>query len=132
MKWILPILFILVYFTSNGQSQAHFYCLTEKETVEFATKIKRIQDSIEWQRKFIYWQADVISEKDKLIEPLKKRIIESDILIQNDQMTINGLKEENKKLQEIIGYLRPKWYDNKWLWFGGGAVVVTTIVMVLK
>lgn len=132
MKWILCALFLLATIPSNGQSQKHFYCLTEDETVQFAVRLKRIQDSVDWQKNQIIWQADMLFEKDKLIQKQKVRITESDSLIAADGIVIKDLNEENKKLRETIDYLTPKWYDEKWLWFAGGATVVTILVGILK
>lgn len=127
MKWILLVLFLLATISLSAQSQKHFYCLTENETVEFAVKLQRIQDSATWQKTFIIWQGDMLFEKEKLIQLQKIRINESDTLIKIQNLITIDLKEENKKLQEVIRQLTPKWYDNKYLWFSGG--VFTTIVI---
>lgn len=132
MKWILLALFLLATISSNGQSQKHFYCLTEDETVQFAARLRRIQDSVDWQKNQIVWLDNMIFEKDKLIQKQKVRITESDSLITNNNIIVKDLKEENKRLQDIINYMTPKWYDNKLLWFGGGAIIVTTIVAVIR
>lgn len=130
MKWILSVLFLLATISLNAQSQKHFYCLTENETVEFAVKLQRIQDSATWQKTLIRWQTDMLFEKQKLIQLQQIRIDESDTLVNVQKLINNDLKEENKKLQEIIEYLTPKWYENKYIWLSGG-IVGTVIIGVL-
>jgi hypothetical protein len=49
--------------------------------------------------------------------------------LENRQNAINTLENENKNLREAVDLLMPKWYDNKWLWFGGG--VASAIIAVI-
>ena len=128
MKWILPILFILAFTTSNGQSKDSVLCLPKSDVLTLANKIRLLQDSILNQSNTIGWQKKIITEQDTLIGQQKNRFSLYETQLENRQNVINTMERENKVLRETIDLLMPKWYDNKWLYFGGGAVVTGIIL----
>jgi len=131
MKWILPILFLLANTFSYGQSKDSILCLPKSDIVKLANKIQRLQDTLDWQKDTIIWQGSVITAQDTLISSHKQRSILFQEQLDNRQKVIGIMEEENKKLRETINLMMPKWYDNKWYWFGGGAAVATIILGVI-
>jgi hypothetical protein len=131
MKWTLPILFLLAFTTSNGQSKDSVLCLPKSDVITLANKIQSLKDTVRGQVDIINWQKNIITEQDTLIGQQKQRFSLYDSQLENRQNVINTMEKENKKLRETIDLLMPKWYDNKWLWFGGGATVATIILGVI-
>lgn len=121
MKWTLPILFLLAVVTSSGQSQDSVVCLPKSNVLTLANKIQLLKDTIRWQK-------DIIVAQDTLVSTQKQRALVYESQLENRQTVINLMEQENKKLRETIDLLMPKWYDNKWLYFGGGAVVTSIIL----
>jgi hypothetical protein len=124
MKWTLPILFLLAVITSNGQSQDSVVCLPKSNILTLANKIQLLKDTIRWQK-------DIIIAQDTLVSTQKQRALVYESQLENRQTVINLMEQENKKLRETIDIMMPKWYDNKWLWLGGGATVATIILGVI-
>ena len=131
MKWTLPILFLLAFTTSNGQSKDSVLCLPKSDVITLANKIQSLKDTVRGQIDIINWQKNIITEQDTLIGQQKQRFSLFQEQLDNRQKVIGTMEEENKKLRETINLLMPKWYDNKWLWFGGGATVATIILGVI-
>jgi hypothetical protein len=131
MKWILPILFLLANTLSYGQSKDSVVCLPKNDILKLANKIQRLQDTLHWRKDTIVWQGGVIIAQDTLISSHKQRALLFQEQLDNRQKVIGTMEEENKKLRETIDLLMPKWYDNKWIWFGGGATVATIILGVI-
>lgn len=125
MKWKFIILFLVVSTFCYGQRQDSVICLPKTDIVTLANKVRLLRDSLRYKGNIIFGQ-------DTLIKSYKKKISVCEEEVVNRQSTIGTLKEENEQLQKTIELLRPKWYDNKWLWFGGGAAVVTTLVILTK
>jgi hypothetical protein len=128
MKWILPILFLLANTFSYGQSKDSVLCLPKGDILKLANKIQRLQDTLHWQKDTIGWQDGVITTQDTLISSHKQRALIFQEQLDNRQKVIGLMEQENKKLRETIEIMMPKWYDNKWLWFSGGATVATIIL----
>jgi hypothetical protein len=127
MKWILPILLFLAVTCTYGQSKDSVICLPKSNILKLANKIQHLQDTIHWQKDTIIWQKAIIVGQDTLILSQKQRSLLFQEQLDNRQNVINTMEQENKKLRETIDLLMPKWYDNKWLWFGGGATIATII-----
>jgi uncharacterized protein with ACT and thioredoxin-like domain len=124
MKWTLPILFLLAVITSSGRSQDSVVCLPKSNILTLANKIQLLKDTIRWQK-------DIIIAQDTLVSTQKQRALVYESQLENRQTVINLMEQENKKLRETIDIMMPKWYDNKWIWFGGGATVATIILGVI-
>lgn len=131
MKWTLPILFLLAITVSNGQSKDSTVCLPKNDVIQIANRVREMRDTINWLYETINWQKNIIGEQDTLIGQQKQRFSLYETQLENRQNTIKTLELENKKLRETIDLLMPKWYDNKWLYFGGGAVVTGIILGVI-
>lgn len=122
MKWILPILLFVTTVVSSGQTtKDSVVCLPKSNILTLANKIQLLKDTIAWQK-------DIIVAQDTLISSQKQRALVYQDQLENRQTVINLMEQENKKLRETIDILMPKWYDNKWLYFGGGAVVTGIIL----
>ena len=85
-------------------------CLSEEESKNMVNNIQELQFDLDKYVKLninLEDQIKIYSEKDELIQ--------SQI---NDYLKLIKLKDE------MIKVVKPKWYENKWLWFSLG--VITT------
>ena len=131
MKWTLPILFLIAITSSNGQSKDSTVSLPKNEVIRIANRVREMRDTINWLYETIDWQKNIITEQDTLISQQKQRFVIYDQQLDNRQNAINTLEKENEVLRNTITIMMPKWYDNKWLYFGAGATITTIILGVI-
>ena len=88
--------------------------LSEEETINLFNNIKECEFKL---------------EKTKEIEEnLNSQIY---MYIQNDslnQALINDYKKQLQWKEQMIDLVKPKWYDNKYLWFLGGVMMTSGAV----
>lgn len=108
-----------------GQKQDSVICLSKSDVVTLANKIRLLRDSLNYRGAIIFAQDTLIDSHKKLTSTQKEQIAVANNMISN-------LKEENKLLNDTVKLLQPKWYDNNWLWFSGGSVFVTVIILLSK
>ena len=104
MKRILLILLMLTIVIP--QEPCVGTCFSEEEVINITNNIKELEFKL---------------EKTKEIEEnLNSQIY---MYIQNDSLNVSLINDYKKQLQwkeEMIDLVKPKWYDNKYLWFFGG------------
>ena len=108
------LLFILLLSFSFTQEVCEGTCLSEEEVLNITNNIKELQFDV---------------EKYKEIEVnLNSQIY---MYIQQDslnQTLINDYKKQLEWKEEMIDLVKPKWYDNKYLWFFGGMIITSGAV----
>ena len=113
MKNILVIL-IFMFCISFTPEPCNGTCLSEEETINLFNNIKECEFKL---------------EKTKEIEEnLNSQIY---MYIQNDslnQALINDYKKQLQWKEQMIDLVKPKWYDNKYLWFLGGVMMTSGAV----
>ena len=76
----------------------------------------------------IYNKIDNLSQKDSLnqviIGELELNIKNYELLIINKDELIKNLEQEVEIKNQMIKVVKPKWYDNKYLWFGYGVAAI--------
>ena len=83
-------------------------CLSEEETKNLFNNIQECEFNLE--------------KCSKISENLNEQIymyIQSDSL---NQVLLEGYKTQLKLKDEMIKVVKPKWYENKWLWFTIGVI----------
>ena len=112
MKKTLLILLMMSFLIP--QQPCEGTCLSEEETKNIYNNIQELQFDI---------------EKYKEIEGnLNSQIymyIQSDSLY---KLQIDGYKKQLEFKEDIIKLVKPKWYDNKYLWFFGGIIITSGAV----
>ena len=113
--WVVTKLFILLLFSFIfTQEPCEGTCFSEEEVVNITNNIKELEFKL---------------EKSKEIEEnLNSQIY---MYIQNDSLNvslINDYKNQLKWKEEMIDLVKPKWYDNKYLWFFGGIIITSGAV----
>ena len=113
MKWLLIILFPAFTFAQSDT------CFTTQQVLDISFTLDSLYELTDANKK-------IIREQELLIQDLKHYIA-------LDTMQINFHKKQNDMLQKNINlyverekYIKPKWYDNKVIWFTGG--ILTSIV----
>ena len=108
------LLFILLMSLTFTQEPCDGTCFSEQEIVNITNNIKELEFEL---------------EKNKEIEGnLNSQIY---MYIQQDslnQTLINDYKKQLEWKEEMIDLVKPKWYDNKYLWFFGGMIITSGAV----
>ena len=89
-------------------------CFSEDEVINITNNIKELEFKL---------------EKSKEIEEnLNSQIY---MYIQNDSLNVSLISDYKQQLiwkEEMIDLVKPKWYDNKYLWFFGGVILTSGAV----
>ena len=95
------------------------YTFTEEEVLAFTNEIKELQlkDSL---------NVSLVDDLESQIRLFEETSVIDSMLIANKTTQINLLKDTNKLLEQKVKLVRPKWYENKWLYFTYG-VLATAI-----
>lgn len=118
-------MFFLSIMTAKSQHVDSLYFFTKSDIVLLANKIQLLRDSIRFT-------TDIVLAQDTLIISYKEKMAVSGIQLKNRDNTVNALEKENELLRKNIEILTPKWYDNKFFWFGNGIAATLIIAMLLK
>ncbi len=96
---ILSIIFSLIY-------PQKVYTFTEEEVKSLFSSIKELerQDSI----------------NNIIINNLESQLKNTEVITKNDSLIIIELETQLKLKDDLIKEVTPKWYENKYLWFGYG------------
>ncbi len=110
--WVVIKLFILLLFSFIfTQEPCEGTCFSEDEVINITNNIKELEFKL---------------EKSKEIEEnLNSQIY---MYIQNDSLNVSLIKDYKNQLkwkEEMIDLVKPKWYDNKYLWFFGGILITS-------
>jgi len=102
------ILIILVLSFIFSQEPCEGTCLSVEESKEMVNNIQELQFNLDKYKKLnlnLEDQIKIYEEKDKL-----------------NQSQIEDYLRLIKLKNEMIKVVKPKWYENKWLWFGLGVI----------
>ena len=86
-------------------------CFSEEEVVNITNNIKELQFDVE---KYKEIEVNLNSQIQSYIEQEKL-----------NGSLINDYKKQLEFKEEIIDLVKPKWYDNKYLWFFGGIIITS-------
>ena len=116
MKYISLLLFVGFLF-----SQEKTYTFTEKEILGFTNEIKRLEvkDSL---------NTILISDLEKISVKLEDNSKTDSTLLSFKDLQIGLLKEEIELYKRKVKLVKPKWHENKWLYFGYGVGSVSISV----
>ena len=101
---------LLISFTFT-QEPCEGTCFSEEEVLNITNNIKELQFDVE---KYKGIEVNLNSQIQSYIEQEKL-----------NQSLINDYKKQLEFKEEIIDLVRPKWYDNKYLWFFGGIIITS-------
>jgi len=97
------------------------YTFTEEEVLGFTNTIKELElkDSL---------NVSLVIDLEEQIKLYEENSYIDSMLIANKTTQIGLLKDTNKLLEQKVKLVRPKWYENKWLYFTFGVALTATSV----
>mgnify|MGYP003146496025 FL=1 len=97
------------------------YTFTEEQVLGFTNEIKELQlkDSL---------NVSLVEDLESQIKLYEETSVIDSMLIANKTTQINLLKDTNELLEQKVKLVKPKWYENKWLYFTYGVVLTATSV----
>ena len=106
---------------SQEVNETKTYTFTEEEVLGFTNTIKELElkDSL---------NVSLVDDLESQIKLFEENSVVDSMLIANKTMQLNLLKDTNKLLEQKVKLVRPKWYENKWLYFTYGVVLTATSV----
>ena len=112
---VIKLLSILLIFSFVfTQEPCEGTCLSEEETQNITNNIQELQFDLD--------------KTLKINENLNSQIY---MYIQSDSLYKSQIEDYKKQLEmkeEMIDLVKPKWYDNKYLWFFGGIIITSGAV----
>ena len=102
---------LLIFSFVFTQEPCEGTCLSEEEVLNITNNIKELQFDV---------------EKYKEIEVNLNLQIKD--YMKNDSLNVSLINDYKNQLQwkeEMIDLIKPKWYDNKYLWFFGGIIITS-------
>ena len=114
MRYFIYIL-LLGTLVSQEVDTTKTYTFTEEEVLGFTNTIKELElkDSL---------NVSLVDDLESQIKLFEENSVVDSMLIANKTLQINLLKDTNKLLEQKVKLVRPKWYENKWLYFTYGVL----------
>ena len=104
-------LFILLMSFTFTQEPCDGTCFSEQEVINITNNIKELEFKLE---KGLEIEANLNSQIQSYIEQEKL-----------NQSLINDYKKQLEMSEEMIKLVKPKWHENKYLWFFGGIIITS-------
>jgi hypothetical protein len=120
MRYITYILFVGLLFAQDIQ-EPKTYSFTEDQVLGFTNAIKELElkDSL---------NVSLVSDYEVMVKRLEATAAIDSMLIANKTFQISLLKDTNKLLEQKVKLVKPKWYENRWLYFTFGVALTATSV----
>ena len=114
MKRFIYCLLISLTFLMS-QEPCEGTCLSEDEAINIANSLKSLEhrDST---------NTIIISNLNEQIKLYIEQHANDSLLINLNEQKSILLNERIKLYNELVKEVKPKWYENKWLWFTLGAI----------
>jgi hypothetical protein len=119
MRYIIYILLLVGFL--YGQSEENTISVPKSDVIEWANKLKQyeVSDSL---------QTSLISDLELQVKKLEENSTLDSLIISTRVHQIDLLKETTELYKEKVKVVKPKWHENKWLWFTYGVVATSTSV----
>jgi len=104
------LLILLLSFTFT-QEPCDGTCFSEQEVINITNNIKELEFKLE-----------------KGLEIESNLNLQIQDYMKNDSLNVSLINDYKNQLQwkeEMIDLVKPKWYDNKYLWFFGGIIITS-------
>ena len=105
------LIFILLFSFSITQEPCEGTCFSEEEVVNITNNIKELQVDVE---KYKEIEVNLNSQIQTYIE--QERL---------NQLLVEDYKKQLEMSEEMIKLVKPKWHENKYLWFFGGIIITS-------
>ena len=105
------LFFILLMSFTFTQEPCEGTCFSEEEVLNITNNIKELQFDVE---KYKEIEVNLNSQIQTYIE--QERL---------NQLLVEDYKKQLEMSEEMIKLVKPKWYENKYLWFFGGILITS-------
>ncbi len=105
------LIFILLFSFSITQEPCEGTCFSEEEVLNITNNIKELQFDVE---KYKEIEVNLNSQIQTYIE--QERL---------NQLLVEDYKKQLEMSEEMIKLVKPKWHENKYLWFFGGIIITS-------
>jgi len=119
MRYIIYILLLVGFL--YGQTEEKTISVPKSDVIEWANKLKQYETSDSLQ-------TSLISDLELQVKKLEENSALDSLIISTRLHQIDLLKETNQLYKEKIKVVKPKWHENKWIWFTYGVVATSTSV----
>ena len=115
---LLLSLFLMMVSFVISQETCEGTCLSEEETINITNSIKELEfkDST---------NTLIISNLNGQIKLYMEQHANDSLLIDLNMKKSQLLNERIKLYNQLVKEVKPKWYENKWLWFTLGVITTT-------
>jgi hypothetical protein len=113
LKYFLISFFVLSVASSQSYTQAEVLKMIKQRDAQWEGKLEKA-DSL------IASQKVVISDSDNLIKELESQVRIDSLLLLKKSEQIELLKERDEANEKMIKLVKPKLWENRYLWFGVG------------
>ena len=115
MNYLLNILLIVGCLYAQDVQELKTYSFTEEQVLGFTNAIKELElkDSL---------NVSLVEDLESQLKLFEENSTIDSMLIANKTTQINLLKDTNELLEQKVKLVRPKWYENKWLYFTYGVL----------
>ena len=121
MKYLWILLLSIPLFGQTTFTEAEALEMIKQRDTQWESKLEKLE-SIDSAKTVL------IGQYEELIGELENQSnIDSSLLVQKDEQ-IALLMEQNWALEKQAGLAKPRWYENKWLYFayGSAAIIIPT------
>tara|TARA_R100001443_G_scaffold102591_1_gene110808 strand:- start:300 stop:686 length:387 start_codon:yes stop_codon:yes gene_type:complete len=113
LKYFLISFFVLSVASSQSYTQNEVLEMIKERDLQWEGKIDNANNLIASQKK-------VIDDSDKLIKELESQVKTDSLLLLKKSEQIELLKDRDEANEKMIKLVKPKLWENKYLWFGVG------------
>jgi hypothetical protein len=96
-------------------SQDKTYTFTEEEVVTMGNKVKELEQTVDNQ-------SEQLGIYEELMKKYENQAQVDSMLISFKTQQVNILKDREVLYEKQIKLIKPKWYENKWIYFTLGAI----------
>ena len=108
---VTKFIILLMLSFSFTQEPCEGTCFSEEEVLNITNNIKELQFDVE---KYKEIEVNLNSQIQTYIE--QERL---------NQLLVEDYKKQLEMSEEMIKLVKPKWHENKYLWFFGGIIITS-------
>ena len=113
LKYFLVSFFVLSVASSQSYTQAEVLEMIKERDLQWQGKVDNANNLIASQK-------EVIDDSDNIIKELESQVKTDSLLLLKKSEQIELLKERDEANERMIKLVKPKLWENKYLWFGVG------------
>ena len=113
LKYFLISFFVLSVASSQSYTQDEVLEMIKERDLQWEAKIDNANNLIASQK-------EVIDDSDKLIKELESQVKTDSLLLLKKSEQIELLKDRDEANEKMIKLVKPKLWENRYLWFGVG------------